>query len=461
MDREPRIWYIIIQVLIVQIAMRASPQSSENPVRAPLVAASQRLSPIVILDDDPTGAQLVADTLVVLDWAPEVLRQLPDRPFHVLTNTRAHSASEAYQITRRVSEQVRRRFPQAQLVLRGDSTLRAHLREEYDAVREVAFPHAAPVLLLVPALPTAGRITLGGVHFIERNGTRVALSQTEYALDGGFSYSHARLLRWAQERSGGLFDPDNGVEVPLDQLHRTRGAAVHNALATCASSERPAVCVPDATSLDDLTLIAAGLRAALEEGVPIVVRCAPAFAAVLAGTLATSTLSPPRAERLLVVCGSYVPETTRQLAHVQERHPGSLVRLRLGPILGDHPERELSRAVGVVEQLFERDRLAIVTTPRRRTAAADNPELARRITDGLAQLTRRVAGRADLVLFKGGITAAVGIRQGLGSRLALVEGPLGDGAALWRVEDGRRCIVFPGNVGRSDSLSRIVDKVLG
>ena len=50
--------------------------------------------------------------------------------------------------------------PDAAVVLRGDSTLRGHLLEEYLGLRDVVTPSGWPVLLLVPALPSAGRITI-------------------------------------------------------------------------------------------------------------------------------------------------------------------------------------------------------------------------------------------------------------------------------------------------------------
>ena len=155
----------------------------------------------VVLDDDPTGTQAVADVPVVLDWTSAgawdgVLAD--DRAVHVLTNSRAHDAPEAAQLVGSAAAAARERFPDARFVLRGDSTLRAHLWEEYNALRCTVAPddHAVP-LLLVPALPAAGRVTIGGIHLLERDGERVPLDRTEYARDAGFAYSSAVLSHWA------------------------------------------------------------------------------------------------------------------------------------------------------------------------------------------------------------------------------------------------------------------------
>ena len=110
--------------------------------------------------------------------------------------------------------------------------LRAHVREEYEAVRDVAFPGQTPVLLLVPALPAAGRVTIDGIHSLEHNGRRVPLHKTEYASDGAFAYRSARLLDWADERSDGLFKAARGSELGLAELRSRGEVAVREMLET-------------------------------------------------------------------------------------------------------------------------------------------------------------------------------------------------------------------------------------
>ncbi len=133
----------------------------------------------------------------------------------------------------------------------------------------------------------------------------VPLHETEYAADGVFAYSSARLLEWAEERSGGLFPASEGRELHLDEL-RTGGAdAVTAALSDLSRAGRPAVLAPDAETEEDLAAIAAGYAAALRKGAEVVVRCAPAFAGILAGTTAHGLAPMPTSVgRLLVVCGS-------------------------------------------------------------------------------------------------------------------------------------------------------------
>jgi uncharacterized protein YgbK (DUF1537 family) len=260
---------------------------------------------LVVLDDDPTGTQAVTGVPVLLEWDDELLRRAAEAEppaIHLLTNARAFPPERAYAIVRGAAEAAARAYENPRFLLRGDSTLRGHLLEEYLALREAAFPDRTPPLLLVPALPAAGRVTRGGVHFLGET----PLHETEYARDPAFGYSSARLVEWARERSRGYFAA--GREVRPD--------GVEMALLELAEAGEPAVCVPDAETIDDLASIADALRRAEAAGIDVVVRSAPTFVGVLAGNLARGHVAPPAASKLLVVCGSYVPTTTRQLEHL-------------------------------------------------------------------------------------------------------------------------------------------------
>src|SRR5438128_6093079 len=203
--------------------------------------------PLIVLDDDPTGTQAVESVPVLLEWDAELVREAAGSgspSIHVLTNSRAFPPARAAELVRSAADAAFAALGRPRLALRGDSTLRAHLLEEYLAVRDAAFPGLTPPLLLVPALPRAGRVTVDGVHLLERNGRRVPLHETEYAADPAFAYRDARLLKWAEDRSRGFFRRDAGREVPLARLREEGGGAVAQALLELADDGAPAVCAP-------------------------------------------------------------------------------------------------------------------------------------------------------------------------------------------------------------------------
>lgn len=424
-------------------------------------------SPVVVLDDDPTGAQAVTGVPVLLEWTPETLREAARSgppAIHLITNHRAFAPGRARRIVFEAARAAAEALPGARLVLRGDSTLRAHLLEEYLGLREAAFPGEDRPLLLVPALPAAGRITIGGVHLLERGGGRLPLHETEYARDPAFAYSDARLLNWAEQRSGGYFHARDGVELHLEELRSRGGDAVAAGLLRLAG--RAAVCAPDAETVDDLRAIAAGLRRADAGGVAAVVRSAPTFVGVLAGNLAAGYVEMPVARRgLLVLCGSYVPTTTRQLAALLQEHPGSLVEVDAVALASGRAGPEVARAAREAEALLGRGRLAVVATPRERPEGTATLAAGELIAENLARVAATLDGVPDVVLAKGGITSAVTLRVGLGAESAFVVGPVADGIALWQVaRPGRETlpyVVFPGNVGGDRLLAEVAARILG
>jgi uncharacterized protein YgbK (DUF1537 family) len=337
---------------------------------------------------------------------------------------------------------------------------------EYAGVRDVLCPGAPPPLLLVPALPAAGRVTRDGRHWLVRGGRRVPLEETEFANDGDFAYATSRLIDWADERSAGYFAADNGIEVGHDDIRSEGGAdRVRAALVAAARRAEPAVVVPDAETIGDLETIAAGLRVAWLEAPQIVVRCAPTFASVLSGAGAKELAAMPSVDRgLLVVVGSHVPMTTAQLAALNAAHPEALIELDAGALAGDQATSAIDAAVEQAQAQLSRTRLAVVATTRAVAPEALGPEAGMRVACALAAVVARLRDASDVLLSKGGITSAVNVRDGLGAETAQIVGPLTAGVSLWLAHEptgtDRPVIVFPGNVGETDTLAELVDHLL-
>ena len=103
------------------------------------VRAGRRL---VVLDDDPTGTQTIADLPVLTQWSVDDLRwalQQPTTGFFVLTNTRSLSEADAAernsQIVRALAEAARLEGDVPYVLLsRSDSTLRGYFPLETDVL---------------------------------------------------------------------------------------------------------------------------------------------------------------------------------------------------------------------------------------------------------------------------------------------------------------------------------------
>lgn len=420
--------------------------------------------PVVVLDDDPTGTQSATGVPVLLRWGVEDLRRAARAgppALYLLTNTRAYSPERAYRVVREATVAARQALATPRVVLRGDSTLRGHLLEEYRGVRD-AIGVGDHVLLLVPSMPHAGRVTLGGVHYLQRDGRRIPLHETEYAHDRAFGYADARLAQWAQDRSEGLFPAAAAVEIELTALRRDGAAGVADALGAAIA---PAVCVPDVETDDDLAVLADGVRLAEQRGAHVLTRCAPPFAAVLGGCLATGYAPPPTAvDGLLVVCGSYVATTTRQLAHLTAAYPRCLVEADIDALAACDPAGALAHLAGEVDRRLARDGLAVLATARGEPAADATAERSERIARNLAGVVPLLRARPDVVLTKGGITGAVTVQEGLRAAAARVLGPIAPGVVQWLVDTPWRpampVVVFPGNLGDDAALLDTVRAIL-
>jgi uncharacterized protein YgbK (DUF1537 family) len=431
---------------------------------SPPTSCRQASAPIVVLDDDPTGTQLLADVWVLLRWSlGEISRLLRDAGVvHILTNTRALEGVAARRVVTDTAALAREAALSVDLILRGDSTLRAHFVEEYEGARASLFGDVPPVHLLVPALPSAGRVTIDGEHLIQLgDGRAVPLAETEYARDGAFSYSSSNLLAWADERSHGLFGAADGAGFPLRSLRSDGGTGeLAELLCELTARGRPCVCAPDAVDMVDVERIAEAYALARERGACVLARSAPAFAGVLSQKVASALVEAQQTSRgVVIICGSYVPTTTRQLAVL--RHSRDDVRFIEVDVraLAESHESETRRIAADASIVVRRGGIVVVATPSARVPENASVETGSRIAHALADVIRRIEPKPGLLITKGGITSAVVIRDGLGADEAFVVGPILPGVSLWRLRENPACVVVPGNVGDDSLLAELVAKV--
>jgi uncharacterized protein YgbK (DUF1537 family) len=423
----------------------------------------------IVLDDDPTGTQSVSDIAVLLDWTDRAAVEAlaGDAALYVSTNTRAADPDEARRTVREVADALGAGEPGTRFILRGDSTLRGHPHEEYlglvDATPSGTGRGRTPPYVIVPALPSAGRITVDGVHLLERDGTRTRLDRTEYADDPALGYRSSQLLAWAEERSAGHFSAIDGAGLSLADLRDGGPAAVADVIARLADRGRVAAFAPDAVTTDDVALIAAGIELAWADGHHFVVRAGPALAALATGhgaDLAVPVATPDAGDGVLVVCGSHVPNTTTQLQVLAQRRPGSVLEADLEALAGEAFGREQDRLAQDAHRLIADQGVAVIATPRALSPSHADLSSSRRIANALAGVLHAMPDVPQTVIAKGGITSAVVAREGLRASRAHARGPLRDGAVLWDVESPSKThalIIFPGNTGTATSLADLVD----
>lgn len=436
---------------------------------------------IVVLDDDPTGTQTVRDIPVLTSWSRDDVHWALTRGTvgcFVSTNTRAMSPVQARAVT---AEIVRESLEVAAslgvavtFMSRGDSTLRGHYPLEPDTIAETAAEvtgYPPDLVLLCPAYPEAGRVTMDGVHYVQEGDSVIPVGETAYARDATFGFTSSALVDWVAEKAGAAGSPPV-LSVGLDAVRSTADGSL---TALLVSAPAGTTVIVDAVFGSDIDAIATATVQAEAAGRRIIYRCGPSLVRARLGqpkwpALVDDELSALNSRRGtgLVVVGSHVPLTSRQIEAVLELDGTTFVELDV-PELLDLPaglvaERLAATAARAAEALTSRD--VVLTTSRtlrRGMDDADSLRVAVIVADALVTTVRDILARTrpSWVVAKGGITSSDMTARTLALGRAWVVGQLlpgkvsvwvGDGAAV----DSPLCVIFPGNVGGERSLADVV-----
>lgn len=221
---------------------------------------------VVVLDDDPTGTQLVHGLKMLLNDIPTGLAQFSvsdDPAIYVLTNTRAMTRDESQATLSGLLQDIHTALNDPLIILRGDSTLRGHIALELETLGL-----ERGVGIIVPAYPAGGRVTLDGTHYVQGpSGDVAAAAQTEFAQDSVFGYNHSRLADWAEERGVG----GEKHELSRQLLRESDGDALVRLMRSAKDGD---VVLPDAETDHDITLIGTAIVRVHAAGRQVIVRCA-------------------------------------------------------------------------------------------------------------------------------------------------------------------------------------------
>lgn len=438
---------------------------------------------LLVLDDDPTGSQCVAGVDIVLEPdAPTIAAALkaPGSTCFVLTNSRALDENDAVELNRRILSEVIAAGVDPKtlhVVSRSDSTLRGHVIAEPRALADVLAEHGREVdgILLCPAMLEAGRFTQDGTHYATVMGESVKVAETDFAADATYGYSHSDLAAFLEERSAGSVKARDVLRITLADI---RDGGLERVISILEKARDRRWIILDATEYSDMETVAAAVGRLEDRGRMFLTRCAPSFVRPLAGQRGAAVLtpddiviSPDRRSHGLVVVGSHVGLTTRQLRVVQARSGLEEFELQV-PKLLEEETREAhvqNTAAQVREALRRRD--AVLYTSRdlvRTDDPAESLAIARTVSDAVVDVVRRVRDtRPAWVVAKGGITSHEVAVEGLGIRRAAVAGQFFPGQiSLFTPCDapdevlGMPYVVFPGNVGGEDALAEVIDRLI-
>ncbi|MDO5747703.1 MAG: four-carbon acid sugar kinase family protein [Actinomycetaceae bacterium] len=442
---------------------------------------------LMVLDDDPTGTQSVADLPVLTSWETEDIQWAlsTGKPaVYIMTNSRSLNPDAAAAINRdvvRATYRALRDYPDIKVsfVSRSDSTLRGHFPLEPNILADevkAATGNDVDGIVVIPAFADAGRITIDGIHYagsIQTGFTPVA--DTEFAKDATFGYKNSSLAKWIEEKTEGEVTAKDVIAIDLTTLRTDPEGTVEKLKA--ATNRQPVIC--DSVTEDDLRLLALALNKAESAGSRFLYRVGPPFVRARIGQeihppLTKTEIDAARTGKAvakggLIVIGSHVDLTTRQLNHLREDRKLQEYEIDVAQILDtaqrdDHLRAIIDQATAVLdkEHVIIRTSRKLITGKDAQSSLDISRQVSASVVEVVQQITKAI--RPRFVIAKGGITSSDVASKGLEIKHATVIGPMLEGiVSLWRGENkpskGIPYIVFAGNVGDETSLSAVVDKL--
>ena len=223
-------------------------------------------------------------------------------------------------------------------------------------------------------------------------------------------------------------------------------------------------CVVNAVTLRDMQVFALGLLDAEEKDKKrILVRSAASFVQARIGLPKKPILSAnvinsssDNSNGGLIVVGSYVPKTTKQLESLLKLDNLEKNEVSVADLVGDQAKCEatIDSILGRVESALTSGKNTVVYTSRKLVTGAspaDSLAIGNAVSKGLVSIVSNLKAQPRFIIAKGGITSSDVATKGLGIKRAMVLGQAAPGIPVWSIGEegkfpGMSYVVFPGNV---------------
>ena len=432
---------------------------------------------IVVLDDDPTGTQTVSRVPVLTRWDfDSIAREFKNKTalFFILTNSRSMSAQTAERVNREIgsvllqaSEATGQEF---EIVSRSDSTLRGHYPLEVHALSESVGRTGYPQLL-IPYFLEGNRFTVHDTHYVVEDDKMIPVASTPFAQDTAFGYTNSNLKDWVEEKTGGTIGRDQVYSVSIETL-RSDPAKIVEQLNVLPDHS---VCIVNCLDMTDLEAFVDALLESCLGGKKFIYRTAASFVQARAGLAKQDLLSREDLIRQnqsnggLIVVGSYVPKTTKQLEKLLGTFPNlKAIELAVESLIRPKLALELvEKTIDSINQAIENGDDVVLFTSRVQLKSGDGQtdlKNGNQISSALVQVVSGLQFAPRFLIAKGGITSSDLATKALNVARGNVLGQILPGVPVWKIGaesryPGMSFVVFPGNVGDDNALASAYDKV--
>jgi uncharacterized protein YgbK (DUF1537 family) len=430
---------------------------------------------VAVFDDDPTGTQTCHDVVVLTAWTvPLLAGELKKKPsiLFILTNSRSLSREKAVELTLEIGRNLNEAADQSGrkviVISRSDSTLRGHFPDEVDAIAK-ALKIQDAVWLLIPAFIEGARYTIDDVHYIVEQGELVPVSDTPFAKDSVFGYTHSNLKEWIQEKSDGKIGLANIISISIDDIRRGGPEVVAKKLLDCKAGN---IVIINAAAYKDLDVLAMAILIAERSGKQFLYRSSATFVSIRAGIAPGKTFMPTKEDinskhGSLVVVGSYVPKTTGQLKYLLDQKKHETIEINVDDLLkGRNATQHSNSLIKQTDQWLATGKDVVIYTSRELKVGTDTEsslKIHSVISTFLVEIVNGIKIRPSFIIAKGGITSSDLASKGLSSKSALILGQAIAGVPIWKLDLESKFpemvyIVFPGNVGDEAALWNVWNK---
>jgi uncharacterized protein YgbK (DUF1537 family) len=433
---------------------------------------------VVVLDDDPTGTQTVHGVKILTVWDLETIKSAisgREGIFYILTNSRAYPQKTAVEINEQIAHSIakscRELRKSVDIVSRSDSTLRGHYPAELEPLYRVLEPALGKfdAEIIIPAFFEGGRFTAHDIHWVIEGECAVPVGETEFAHDPVFGYKSSNLRSWIEEKTGGCYPAERVISITLDDMRMNGPDGVY---AKLCGADRGSKYIVNAATYRDIEVFVLGLLRAEIEGKRFLFRSGASFVKVR-GCIKTRDLLKPDeilagCEHIpcgLIVVGSHVSRTSRQLQHLLEHITVAGIEIDVRSVLNSSTyEREVRRVEDEVNDFLQQGKDVVIYTSRevqRGINALENLDISQRVSQAVADVVASLKKPLRYLIAKGGITASDISTKALCLKQARVIGQILPGVPVWKlgehqVSPNLAYVIFPGNVGTEDSLTQVV-----
>ncbi|KAL2242941.1 UNVERIFIED_CONTAM: L-threonate dehydrogenase [Sesamum indicum] len=459
-----------------------------------IISLTQKISKtLVVLDDDPTGTQTVHDIVVLTEWE----ERKPDFAWTIRLVEDNSGIPEIFQSAVFTENGFSRSCISFTLVdveglmmererqSKKNGGKKANLVYNFRKKRKCFFiltnsrslsseKASALITEICRNLSAASKTVENTDYTVVLRGDSTLRGETEFAKDASFGYKSSNLREWVEEKTSGRIPASSIASISIQLLRKGGPRAVCELL---CSLKKGSTCIVNAASERDMAVFAAGMIQAELKGKSFLCRSAASFVSARVGIIPKAPLLPSdlRISRKviggLIVVGSYVPKTTKQVeellsqrGHALKQIEVSVDKIALKSV--EEREEEINHTAEVADVYIKSGKDTLVMTSRQLVVgktASESLEINFKVSSALVEIVRRISTRPRYILAKGGITSSDLATKALGAKRAEVVGQAMAGVPLWQLgpesrHPGVPYIVFPGNVGDSKAVAEVVKR---